>query len=224
MTEVPHIPAPWNLKGRGYIVLYRFTKDEIAQDPFLSDQFRNNFSGGFGSLMVVDYQDSNAGPYQELLFIPGKFTFTGRKLQLISRIFVSTRESVVNGRRNWAIPKEQAAFHFRLLDKHDEEVRVLRDGNQIFLGRFSAGGPLFPVNTLLFPYRLVQVHAQEKRAYYTRFTGHGWGRLAKVGEIRVKPDEFPALAEKKPLLAIAVQPFAIRFPPAVIEELPNGSN
>jgi hypothetical protein len=29
MTEVPHIPAPWDLKGRGYIILYRFTKEEI---------------------------------------------------------------------------------------------------------------------------------------------------------------------------------------------------
>lgn len=217
MTEVPHIPAPWNLTGRGYIILYRFTKQEIAQDPFLSDQFKNNFAGGFGSLMVVDYQESNAGPYQELLFIPGKFQFAGKKLQHISRIFVSTQRSVINGRRNWAIPKEQADFHFRPLDDREEEVMVQRNGEGVFQGTFKVHPLLFPVNTVVFPYRLVQL--QEHKAYYTRFTGKGWGRLAHVKEIRVNPTQFPGLAEKKPLAAIAVQPFTITFPPAVLEDL-----
>ncbi len=217
MADVPLIPAPWNLKGRGYIILYRFTRDEIAQDRFLSDHFKDNFAGGFGSLMAVDYETSNAGPYQELLFIPGSFRFNGRKLQHISRIFVSTDESVVNGRRNWAIPKERANFIFRPLGKDREEILVERNGGSVFHGKFRIKGPVFPVSTVLFPYRLVQL--QDNRAYHTRFTGQGWGRLASLEAIRVNPEHFPALAEKKPLMAIAVQPFAITFPTAVVEDI-----
>lgn len=216
MDEVPLFPAPWNLRGRGYIVLYRFTADEIAQDPFLSDQFKTSFAGGFGSLMVVDYWSSNAGPYQELLFIPGKFRFGNRNLQHISRIFVSTMESVVNGRRNWAIPKKQADFQFIPIGRNEEDVLVSNKGAQFFKARFSVYGMPFPVNTMLFPYSLVQLEG--KSAYHTRFTGKGWGRLASVKELKVDADQFPALAEKKPIAAIGVNPFAITFPPAVIEE------
>lgn len=217
MSDVPLIPAPWDLKGRGFIILYHFTRNEIAQDSFLSDRFKDNFAGGFGSLMAVNYEVSNTGPYQELLFIPGSFRFNGRKLQHISRIFVSTDESVVNGRRNWAIPKERADFIFRPLEKGSEEILVDRNGDSVFHGKFKIKGPIFPVNTVLFPYRLVQV--QENRAYHTRFTGHGWGRLTSVESVKVNPEHFPALAEKKPLMAIAVQPFAITFPTAVVEDI-----
>lgn len=217
MTETKLIPAPWNLKGRGYIILYRFNKEEIAKDPFLTEQFRNNFVGGFGSLMVVDYKESNAGPYQELLFIPGKFRITGHKRQHISRIFVSTEESVINGRKNWAIPKEQADFYFKQLQEGIEEVLVERNGERVFQGKFSLGGLTFPVNTNIFPYRLVQI--QENRAFHTCFTGNGRGKLAHVHEIRVNPAQFPVIAEKKPLAAIAVQPFKITFLPAIIEEM-----
>jgi hypothetical protein len=216
MDEVPLFPAPWDLRGRGYIVLYRFTREEIAQDPFLSDQFKTSFAGGFGSLMVVDYWSSNAGPYQELLFIPGKFRFGNRNLQHISRIFVSTRESVVNGRRNWAIPKEQADFQFIAVGKHEEEILVSRKSAQLFKARFSAHGLPFPVNTMVFPYSLVQLEGN--RTYYTRFSGKGWGRLASVKELKVDPEQFPALAEKKPIAALGINPFSITFPPAVIEK------
>ncbi|WP_304223213.1 acetoacetate decarboxylase family protein [Gracilinema caldarium] len=217
MSDIPVIPAPWDLKGRGFIILYRFTKEEIVQDPFLSDHFKANFAGGFGSLMAVDYETSNAGPYQELLFIPGAFRFYGKKLQHISRIFVSTDESVVNGRRNWAIPKERANFVFQPLEKDREEILVEHNGDSVFRGTFRIKGPVFPVNTIVFPYRLVQV--QNNHAYHTRFTGHGWGRLASVESVKVNPEHFPALAEKKPLIAIAVQPFSITFPTAVVEDI-----
>ena len=146
--------------------------------------------------MVLDYKDSNASPYQELLFIPGKFRITGQKRQHISRIFVSTEESVINGRKNWAIPKEQADFYFKQLQEGIEKVLVEQNKERVFQGKFSLGGLTFPVNTYIFPYRLVQI--QENRAFHTCFTGNGWGKLVHVHEIRGNPAQFPVIAEPPP--------------------------
>lgn len=71
---------------------------------------RASFVGGYGALMLVDYSESNCGPYRELLLIPGSFRVRDKTLASISRIFVSTTESLASGRRNWGIPKELADF------------------------------------------------------------------------------------------------------------------
>src|SRR4051794_14743049 len=103
-------PAPWNLRGSGHIFFYRFSQALLAQEAAVPTFMRPTFVGGLGALMMVDYSQSNCGPYQELLLIPGRCLMGGRSYYSISRIFVSTDVSVVNGRRNWGIPKEQADF------------------------------------------------------------------------------------------------------------------
>lgn len=217
MTEVP---APWNLKGRGYILLYNFKKEDLAGDPFLPENLRQNYCGGRGALMVVDYESSDAGPYQELLFIPGRVKYGEKKLYTISRIFVSTQASVVNGRRNWAIPKDQGDFTFTPESRHRESLTVTEGGQEpFFSARFSSGGFPFPVHTALLPFPLVQEQEVEgeRKAFFTQFTGKGWGRLASVKDVKVNPSVFPILAETKPWLAIQVEPFQITFPVARIE-------
>ena len=76
-NKVKAYPAPWNLHGKGYIFLYKFKKDFVAQSGNVPAFLDGAFVGGFGSMMLVDYEESNAGPYGELLFIPGKFRFGG---------------------------------------------------------------------------------------------------------------------------------------------------
>ena len=115
-NDVKAYPAPWNLRGKGYIFLYKFKKDFVGQNGNVPSFLDGAFAGGFGSVMLVDYEESDAGPYGELLFIPGKFRFGGQKLDTISKIYVSTMESVVNGRANWGIPKEKADFSFEKTD------------------------------------------------------------------------------------------------------------
>ena len=78
-NKVKTYPAPWNLRGKGYIFLYKFKKDFVAQSGNVPAFLDGAFAGGFGSVMLVDYGESNAGPYGELLFIPGKFRFGGKK-------------------------------------------------------------------------------------------------------------------------------------------------
>ncbi|KAL2867802.1 uncharacterized protein BJX67DRAFT_352280, partial [Aspergillus lucknowensis] len=65
--------------------------------------------------MIVRYEDSEVGPYDELILIPGRAVnpHTGKAEMRISTIYVSTDASVWNGRRNWNIPKQRAVFDFQ---------------------------------------------------------------------------------------------------------------
>jgi hypothetical protein len=209
-----NFPAPWKLKGKGYIVLFKFSKDEIAADKFLGDFFKQNFAGGFASLMIVEYQDSNAGPYNEILLIPGKFRYKSKKKNTISKIFVNTTESVENGIRNWAIPKELADIKFRNTSKLTENISAHLDGKEIFSAEFRKYRLPFPIHTAFLPFPLVQF--MNGKAFFTKFTGKGIGFPAKLLNINSDKDYFPDLSSKKIIIAIKIDPFSICFPEAEI--------
>ncbi len=221
--SVPEVPAPWKLKGRGYMLLYRFGPEGAEEDPFLPERMRRGYQGGRAALMAVDYESSDAGPYRELLFIPGRVDYGGSPFT-ISRIYVSTWDSVINGRRNWGIPKDRADFSWQEAGPRREAVTVMDEGRPVFSARFQRGGLPFPVHTALMPFPLVQETAADPladppgqnpaEALYTRFSGRGWGRLVKVQDLQVNPELFPALAGRRPKLAVRIEPFQITFPTA----------
>lgn len=209
--------APWNLKGKGYILVYKFKKEFVEKYGNVPEFLKDKYSGGFGSVMLVDYTESNAGPYGELLFIPGKFKFKGKKLDTISKIYVSTMESVVNSRNNWGIPKEQGDFEFEKLNEHTEHIHISAAGKKVAEFKFRSGTMAFPVSTKLLPFPLVQEY--EDKYYYTSFYGKGIGKLAKMEEISINPELFPDISLCKPIAVIKVEPFSITFPEAVIKDI-----
>lgn len=208
-------PAPWNLSGKGYILLYKFPENFVEQKANIPDFLKGHFAGGFGALMLVDYNRSNAGPYGEMLLIPGKFHHKGKKLNTISNIYVSSAESVENGRRNWGIPKERAEFLFHVIDSYTEKVCVFSGENTVAEFTLKSGNSTFPVSTKLLPFPLVQYY--EGKYYYTDFYGSGTGRFAKLKAVHVNPQFFPDISSFKPIMAVKVEPFNITFPEAVIE-------
>ena len=110
--SVTTAPAPWTLDGQ---VAYLFIQaPRSVQDGFNEnvDPVRSPYSGGYGGLLLVRYNDSPVGPYDELLLVPGSYTFRGVNYYRITQIYVSSMDSVVNGRRNWAVPKKLARFHW----------------------------------------------------------------------------------------------------------------
>ena len=215
-NETKRFPAPWNLRGKGYILLYRFKKEFVMQNGNVPEFLNGGFAGGFGSVMLVDYEESDAGPYGELLFIPGKFRFGGKKLDTISKIYVSTMESVENGRANWGIPKEKATFSFDRIDNKTEKATITVDGRTAAEFTLKSGGPSFPVSTKLLPFPLVQ--KSEGKLYFTNFFGKGKGRLTKVKGLRIDPALFPDVSLCRPIAVIRVEPFNITFPVARIEK------
>lgn len=215
-NTVAEYPAPWELQGRGYILLYKFKKAFIKEQGNVPDFLKGQFAGGFGSVMLVNYEKSNAGPYGEFLFIPGKFHFRKKRLDNISKIYVSSEESVVNGRRNWAIPKEQADFTFeRSTAERDEHICIKCGDTEVADFVIRCGCLKFPVSTKLLPFPLVQ--KQDGKYFFTSFSGHGMGRLARIKRVSVNPAMFPDISTVKPIAVIAVDPFDITFPKARIE-------
>jgi len=201
------VPAPWTLRGEGIILLFRFKKSWIDQAANLPEYLQQKFRGGFGYVMLVDYQESPVGPYKELLFIPGKFG--QEKLQSITTIFVDSEASTLNGRANWAIPKQTANFHWQK-EKGLDRVEVSLNGKSVFQASIRSGGLSFPMSTALLPIRLQQ--ELEGQVLFTQPEGKGWGKLAHMQDLEVDPLLFPDIRGIKPLLALKVSPFTLTFP------------
>lgn len=200
-------PAPWKLKGEGILLIYKFKKEWVENSAQLPKHLKGKFKGGLGYIMLVNYEKSPVGPYHELLFIPGKFRKT--KKQAITKIYVDSEASTQNGRNNWGIPKEKLPFSWK--KEGNTDFIEIKSGNQvIFSTEISHGGISFPVTTSLLPIDLCQTWNSVK--YYTKPSGSGWGKLAKVKKLEVNPDFFPDTSGIKPLLAIKVDPFNIHFP------------
>ncbi|MGM0641262.1 MAG: acetoacetate decarboxylase family protein [Thermotogota bacterium] len=209
---IERVLAPWNLKGRGYILIYKFNKNFVQNECFLPPFLNYSFRGGFGAIMLIDYHESNVGPYQELLFIPGKFDYNGRKSYSITKIYVSSMESVVNGRENWGIPKQLANFNF-----NDDFSKISVDVEGIDIFNFNAdySSFKFPISTKLLSFPLIQRY--NKKDFYTKFSGKGKARFAKINDLRSNPTLFPDVRNQKRLFSIRIEDFNITFPKANIQ-------
>ncbi|KAF8586944.1 hypothetical protein K439DRAFT_1408197 [Ramaria rubella] len=171
-------PAPWFNKGEAYIFFlptpatlpngaYGPTE---AGSPFASTE-AGTFRGGLGNacVQVVRYFESPVGPYDELLYIPGKFDIpTGKAHLRVTRIYVSTEASIYNGRKNWNIPKYLARFAFTRTypEKANSPIRIEAfppapaDRKPFFsaIATPSTWIPSFPVNTRYIPQDTLLVH------------------------------------------------------------------
>ncbi|KAL7270642.1 hypothetical protein RUND412_006644 [Rhizina undulata] len=130
----PPAPAPWTCRGEAFW-LFAYTSSSSAKETQppaeaygdvereeWGDKGRSGeFKGGFGTVQLVRYTETPVGPYDELMWCPGRFGVPGtsegfqgeeREGMRITRIYVSNKGSVYNGRKNWNIPKTLAVFTF----------------------------------------------------------------------------------------------------------------
>ena len=214
-------PPPWTLTGNAIILVAHFPEAFVRAQGFLAPYQQRAYRGWVGTVMLVDYETSPVGPYQELLFIPGLFRFGDKTSFSISKIYVSTSDSVWNGRQNWGIPKERADFSFVLNSDGSQTISVQCDGRSILSLRATPWGPHFPITTKLLPgFRVVQEPLTDKRAapesaddlLLTRPSASGSARLASLSQLRVNPSLFPNLEQVKPLGVLSVEKFRMTFP------------
>lgn len=86
--------------------------------PPYSDRIARGW--GLYSVVLFRYSHSPVGAYDELIYIPGfvdaRTLAKDKQINMakvrITRIYVSTDESIRNGRENWNIPKHKAIFDF----------------------------------------------------------------------------------------------------------------
>ncbi|KAI0300434.1 hypothetical protein B0F90DRAFT_1629790 [Multifurca ochricompacta] len=132
-ANVSSAPPPWRLRTKLYVFATPL-KPVNREDPILQGLPPGSYNpsetlhpsalapvngspqweGGLMTAVLVRYEDSPVGPYDELIMVVNGFAnphakgTTGR----ITNIYVSTRQSVWNGRINWNIQKHLARFEF----------------------------------------------------------------------------------------------------------------
>ncbi|MBN8221036.1 MAG: acetoacetate decarboxylase [Spirochaetes bacterium] len=221
MAKKAEFPAPWRLEGSGVIIFFPAHKKNVLASPALGSENAASFRGGAGAVMLVHYEKADCGPYDELLYIPGFFEHDNKTYMRITKIFVSTQESVEWGRRNWAIPKELADFDWRQGEKEWHiDVKQPKTGNNIYSISLSPRFFNFPITTSFLPWSLLQKQ-EEKYAdgeeFYleTKLNGKGSAKICFIDRVEGSR-EFPDYHDMSygPRIAVAVNPFEMTFPVA----------
>eukprot|EP00775_Hariotina_reticulata_P001896 gene1896-2230_t len=110
--------VPWNMTVES---AYFFKVSPLSQAPAHPPQYLKDnhpqwpFVGGDGFLIVSKYSDSPAGPYSEVVYLPGKFEISNcsRKFWSVSRIWVDSPVAWKAGRTVWGFPKVLGAASAR---------------------------------------------------------------------------------------------------------------
>ncbi len=220
MEDTLHYPAPWHLKGEGFIIPFLGNKKILLEKSFIAEEDRASFTGGLGAIMLVNYESSNVGPYFELLFIPGDFKYSqsvNGKIKTnyykkITKIFVSSKMSIQEGRLNWAIPKELANFTWDKKGNSTTVNVISPDGKNFLEAEFTKKFIPFPVTTKVYPVSLLQ-KSDDGKLINTQFSGSGKGKFASINRLITNHDFFPNVREiAKFSLGLSVEAFNIIFP------------
>jgi len=221
-NKVKDAPAPWTLNGQ---VAYLFAHgSRPAQESFNenSDPIRSPFRGGVGGIILVRYTDSPVGPYDELLLVPGCYQFDDTTYYRISQIYVSSLDSVINGRRNWGVPKKLAIF--RWSDNNTYVKIFLPDNDEPFCTiRVRPRLYCFPVNSAIVPSSFrtllqpVLEDENDKNIYLkTILSCNGWFRpLVELIEFCTDGKEIPSHEQLSMYrYGVGYEAFTLIFPKA----------
>ncbi|WP_288402636.1 hypothetical protein [uncultured Deinococcus sp.] len=196
-------PAPWTLRGRGWLALYRLRPARV------------------GGLLLVRYAASPVGPYDELMWVEAPIATPAGGRPSIRRIVVSTAASVTWGRRNWAIPKAQASFDWSV----PGQVRVTdADGEPYAHLAFRRAGPDLPVNAAWLPrtWRTVAQHALDGRPDWllTTIGGTAQASAARMTVLHAQclREDLPA---RRPLLGVGFSEVRLHFPQPKLYPAPD---
>lgn len=203
-------PAPWQLKGEGYLMIYSCSNDFLMTEGFIKEELKPFLWLKFGLVMLVNYQASPVGPYGELLFIPGMFHFKGKYYWHISKIFVSSIDSVYNGRENWGIPKELAQFEFKEMAKGSKSIKVTLNEALVFSAHLKDSSWGFPLSTSILPFQFIQ--PLNGKEYITQPKGTGKAFFSKLNGLEIGAGLFPSIGSQKRLACLHIPNFSLAFP------------
>jgi hypothetical protein len=164
--------------------------------------------------MLMDYLRSPVGPYRELLFIPA---ISYRRPASITKIYVSSRVSLQNGRRNWGIPKQLARFELREQARGRERVRVSVGDALVLQLELSSAGLRLPFTSRLLPRRLTTLcQSLDGQVFTTAPAAYGLVRMATVHAVQVDPRLFPTFSASQVVAVLELSRTTLVFPPADI--------
>ncbi len=215
-SDIRRQKPPWHLKGTAFVLFFRFASSFVKDQGFLLPTLQENFQGGIGAVMLIDYSSSEIGPYRELLFLPGRFCFASKLFYTITKIYVSTWDRVVNGKLNWNIPKEIATFEVSK-EGSVEQVRVSHKENEIANFTFKASVVSIPVTTAFIPSSwrtLAQVEEDTGKVHLVTPRARGFLKRASLLKANVNRKYFPDITNYQPLAVLKLERFNMVFPEA----------
>ena len=207
-------PAPWHLKGQGYVMVVQLPQQVLNEQSFISDELKATRRGHVAYIAFADYQNSDVGAYHELLYIGGTLKFGQKRHLSISKIYVSTQDSIDNGQKNWGIPKEMAHFEVQYgADNHDTIKLSAPTGETIAQFSFSHHLFSFPVNTKLAPTRL-RTLAQDwhGQRFFFPLQASGYVKPALLKESYFDKRYFTDLNQGHIIACFKVTDFSMVFP------------
>ncbi|HKU36823.1 MAG TPA: acetoacetate decarboxylase family protein [Polyangiales bacterium] len=218
LPQVPRHPAPWQLTASAYVLAVRMPEEILDRQSFVPPSLAGKRCGDISFFLYVDYSATNCGPYREIIFAPALYDFGEGRYPTITRIYVETYDSVVNGRLNWGIPKDRADFQHEREGKVDR-VRVSRDGHVFADMRFAPYSLPMPVTSWLLPagLRTLMQHWQGKSYRFT-LSAKGMLRLGKLVDWHFDPKFFPDLARGKVIAGAYFPKFEMTFPVATVQD------
>jgi hypothetical protein len=203
----------YEFKGNGYVLFYRFDEEFTRLDTFLPENLKNNYCHGLGVVVYLNYTKSEIGPYKELLFIPGKFCYRGKKNHFISKAYVSTEEAVNFGCDKWFIPKEKATFSEEPLENRMENISTYVNKEEIMSFEIKTGKIRFKLGTgKHLSFSLMQLN--ENEPVKLNYSGTVTANFAKLVSIKIRPAFFPDIAKFTPLAVFKMRSFILRLPKA----------
>lgn len=221
VTSIAKAPAPWRLRGQGYIFAVLMPEPVPAAESFAPASIAASQRGRMVYAMFVDYAESPAGPYHELLYIPGSFQFRDGRRPSITKIYVSSMESVVNGRENWGIPKERCDFFTSYgADRIDHIHLRAADGTVFADIQLEHKFLKLPMPGQWVPARLrtLSQHLDGKEFTFSP-EANGHLKWASVLSWEFNPAYFPDLARGKVVAALKITDFSMVFPEATVQAL-----
>jgi len=223
MDGIKRAKAPWRLAGDAYVVALKMPEEVLDGQSFVPESLKGRRLGSYSRMIYVDYKNSPVGPYRELLFDPGKFMFDKRSCRTISRIFVSTRESVVNGLENWGIPKTIAVFETRTLPNGWERIIVSAEGAVFAELTFSTVRFGFPFSDRWLPakFRSTAQHYREQCYFYAPIT-RATMKMGRLRKSKIDSRMFPDISRGKFALCVRLEDFRMWIPAATIVPYAKG--
>jgi hypothetical protein len=199
-------PAPWQLRADAYAFMLR-----SAALPVDASVHR----GPWALALFADYHASPVGPYRELLLIPGTITVGGKARPSISKIYVSTRASADNGRDNWGIVKELAAFAVERRSERLDHLTVRVDGQIAVELTIEKTGPRLPFGTWMLPGALRTLAQRiDGKTFEVTPAAKGLLRWSRVKHAWSDATLFPGMTPANIAACISLSSVALTFPEA----------
>ncbi|MBW4442109.1 MAG: acetoacetate decarboxylase family protein [Plectolyngbya sp. WJT66-NPBG17] len=120
-------PAPWILKGHGFLTLHLIDFSDAAKVIPKDLEIVQVLPGKtIGGLVLGKYESGSILTYGELIAVAGLVRYGDKIGSWISHIYVDDSSSIAGGREIWGLPKEDAQFLWQ-----PEGGATVKQGDQI---------------------------------------------------------------------------------------------